>query len=118
GVLAQPLLDLGGGHPDAAGLDDVVGAAQRGEVAVGAAHVGVAGAYPVPLEHQPRGLHPAPVTGRGGAAADEQVAGGPVGHRHAVGVDDLRLVTGDDLAGTACAGPAGATADEDVQPPQ
>src|SRR6516165_1951314 len=62
-VLQQAPLHLHGGHPDATGLDHVVGPAEAGVETVRRTGVGVAGAQPLALEHLAGDRGTAPVTG-------------------------------------------------------
>src|SRR5262245_51486120 len=81
GVLEQAPLHLHGGHPDATGLDHVVGPAEAGVETVRRMGVGVAGAQPFALEHLARDRGAAPVAGGYRVTADQQVPGLAVGHR-------------------------------------
>ena len=95
GVLQQARLDLGGRDPDAAGLEQVVAAAQAGVVPGGRADVGVAGAEPLAGEHGAARVGAPPVAQRDGLAADEQRPRFAVRDEPARGVAQLEVVARD-----------------------
>src|SRR5690606_1705379 len=109
----QHLLHLDGGDVVAGRDDHVVGAGPVPEVAVGVAHVGVAGDVPA-AAHVDR-LPLVVEVAAADRAAHREPAGGAVGHRPAVVAEHLCGEPGDGAAGGAGADVLVGGGDEDVQ---
>src|SRR5207245_7852131 len=108
-------LDLEGRDPLAGDLEQVVGAAEEAEGAVGLLERLVAGHEPLAAEGAPRRLGALPVAGGDAAAADAQLAGLARRHRRAALVHHLHLVTGHRPPERSRDAVAGPVREEDVE---
>ena len=108
-------LDLERRHPHAAHLEHVVGAAAVVEIAVGVAHVFVAGIGPFAREGAPALGALVPVAFARRRPAHDQLADLAVGQLMPVLVDDPHVVAGHRLAGRAVAHVVGPVAQEGLE---
>src|SRR5579863_10440361 len=111
----QRRLDLDRRDPDATDLEHVVGAAGEVIVAVGVAHVLVAGLQPSADKGAAGGVAIVPVAGRERGPAAPEVAGFAVAGLVAVLVTQRKLVAGNRPSRTAVADRAGAVREKNVQ---
>src|SRR5580704_2924952 len=103
----QRLLDLERGHPDAADLQHVVGAAAIAAIPLGITGIGVAGMGPLAAKGMLRLVALVPITVGGARSAHDEFAALAIGDGIALIVEDARFIARHRLAGAAVADVAG-----------